>query len=71
MYNNALEILKILDRNNFEAYIIGGYPRDLYLGKKSTDIDICTSAKYKDLKKLFKNITDNNYGSYKLKYKNV
>ena len=52
MYNNALEILKILDRNNFEAYIIGGYPRDLYLGKKSTDIDICTSAKYKDLKKL-------------------
>lgn len=70
MYNNALEILKILDRNNFEAYIIGGYPRDLYLGKKSTDIDICTNAKYKDLKKLFKNITDNNYGSYKLKYKN-
>lgn len=70
MYNNALEILKILDRNKFEAYIIGGYPRDLYLGKNSTDIDICTNAKYKDLKKLFKNITDNKYGSYKLKYKN-
>lgn len=70
MYNNALEILKILNKNKFEAYIIGGYPRDLYLGNKSTDIDICTNAKYKDLKKLFKEIKDNKYGSYKLKYKN-
>ena len=70
MYNNALEILKILNKNKFEAYIIGGYPRDLYLGNKSTDIDICTNAKYKDLKKIFKEIKDNKYGSYKLKYKN-
>lgn len=70
MYKVALEILKILNKNNFEAYIVGGYPRDLYIGKESKDIDICTSAKYKDLKKLFKNIKDNKYGSYKLKYKN-
>ena len=60
MYKVALEILKLLNKNNFEAYIVGGYPRDLYIGKESKDIDICTSAKYKDLKKLFKNIKDNN-----------
>lgn len=70
MYNIAIEILKILNKNKFEAYIIGGYPRDLYIGKKSSDIDICTNAKYKELKKVFKNIKDNKYGSYKLKYKN-
>lgn len=70
MYNNALEILKTLNKNNFEAYIIGGYPRDLYLKIENKDIDICTNAKYKDLKKLFKEIKDNKYGSYKIKYKN-
>lgn len=70
MYKTALEILKLLNKNNFEAYIIGGYPRDLYLGNKNNDIDICTNAKYKDLKKIFKDITDNKYGSYRLKYKN-
>ena len=70
MYQNALEILKKLNQNNFEAYIIGGYPRDLYLNIESKDIDICTNAKYKDLKKLFKEISKNNYGSYRIKYKN-
>ena len=54
MYNIALEILKILNKNNFEAYIIGGYPRDLYLGIESKDIDICTNAKYKNFKQSIK-----------------
>ena len=67
---DALEILKKLKKNNFEAYIIGGYPRDLLLGKHTKDIDICTNAKYNQLKKIFNDIEDNKYGSYKLKYKN-
>jgi tRNA nucleotidyltransferase/poly(A) polymerase len=70
MYQNALEILKKISKNNFEAYIIGGYPRDKYLNIKNTDIDICTNAKFKDLKKIFKEIKDNKYGSYRIKYKN-
>jgi len=70
MYKTALEILKKLKQNNFESYIIGGYPRDLYLGLENKDIDICTNAKFKDLKKIFEDIKDNKYGSYKLKYKN-
>ena len=69
MYNTAIEILKILKQHNFESYIVGGYPRDLYLGIESNDIDICTSAKYSDLKKIFKEIENNKYSSYKLKYK--
>lgn len=67
MYESALEILMILNQNNFEAYIIGGYPRDLYLGRTNSDIDICTSAKYNDLKKIF-NVKNNKYGSCVLYY---
>lgn len=69
MYETALEILKKIKNNNFEAYIIGGYPRDIYLGRINKDIDICTNAKYEDLKKLFNEIENNKFGSYRLKYK--
>lgn len=69
MYEIALEILKKIKQHSFEAYIIGGYPRDLYLGKINKDIDICTNAKYEDLKSIFKEIQENKYGSYKIKYK--
>lgn len=69
-YQNALEILRKLNNKNFEAYIVGGYPRDLYLQKQTSDIDICTNAKYEDLKKIFGEINNNQYGSYKIMYKN-
>ena len=32
MYELGLEILNELFRNGFEAYIVGGFPRDKYLG---------------------------------------
>jgi len=39
--SNALnEIKSICNQNNIDAYIVGGYVRDLILGKKSKDIDI-------------------------------
>lgn len=68
MYNSALEVLKTLNDNNFLAYIVGGYPRDLYLGKTSDDIDICTNAKFNDLKAIFGDVKYNKYGSYILNY---
>ena len=68
-YKFGLELLKKITENNYKAYIVGGYPRDLYLGIKSNDIDICTSAKYEELKEIFPNIINNNYGSYILEYK--
>lgn len=69
-YKVALEVLKKLNDNNFDAYIVGGYPRDLYLGIKSDDIDICTSAKLSDIRKIFTDVNDNKYNSYVLSYKN-
>ena len=69
MYETALELLKKICDLGFEAYIVGGFARDKYLKKDSIDIDICTSAKYCDLKKIFDDINENSYFSYKVKYK--
>ena len=72
MYNTAIEILKKIEKNGFVAYIIGGFVRDKYLGINSNDIDICTNATPKDLKKIFgmENIKNVNYGSLTLFLKN-
>lgn len=71
VFENAIEVLKLIEKHGFEAYIVGGYVRDIYLSKTSTDIDICTNAKPMDLVKIFKRniIIDENYGSVKLEYK--
>ena len=69
MYETALEILKLLKSRGFNSYIVGGYPRDKYLGIESNDIDICTSAKREDLTKIFGEISPNKYNSYKIFYK--
>ena len=63
MYKRGIEILKSLNKNNYEAYIIGGYPRDRYLNIDSNDIDICTSATPDDLIKIFPN-ADYTYKKY-------
>ena len=44
MYNSAIKVLEKITSFGYKAYIIGGYPRDLYLKRSSTDIDICTDA---------------------------
>ncbi len=54
MYEDAVYILNKLKENNFDAYIVGGYPRDKYLGIESNDFDICTSAKPEETAKIFK-----------------
>ena len=53
MLEKAIEILKIFESNGYTAYIVGGFVRDYILGRKSTDIDICTSATPKDIINLF------------------
>ena len=49
----GLEIVKILVKNGYQAYIVGGYPRDLYLNIKTNDIDICTNARPNEIIKCF------------------
>ena len=41
----VLEVLKKLQENNFEAYIVGGCVRDLLLDKNPKDWDVATIAK--------------------------
>ena len=66
----ALKILNILHEHNHESYIVGGYVRDKLLGKKSNDIDICTSATPKEIMELFPNTSSPHYGSINIIYKN-
>lgn len=70
MYEAAINILNILYKHGFDAYIIGGYVRDKLLEKESNDIDITTNAKPNELKFIFKEstINEDNYGSVRLKY---
>lgn len=39
------KLLERLERNGYEAYVVGGCVRDSLLGKEPHDWDICTSAK--------------------------
>ncbi len=67
----GLAILNILNENNHEAYIVGGYVRDKLLNRKSNDIDISTSATPKQIMELFPNASSPNYGSINIIYKNT
>ena len=71
MKEKALEVLKKLSENNYESYLVGGYPRDLILGRKTNDIDICTSATPKEILEIFDDVivSDMQYGSVVIVYK--
>ena len=71
MLDKALEVLKILNDNDYEAYVVGGYVRDYLLKRKTNDIDICTSATPKEILEIFDNVTisDMKYGSVVISYK--
>ena len=71
MYEASLFFLKKIDSLGYEGYIIGGFPRDRYLGINTNDIDICTNMKPDELKKNFVVIESfDKYGSVRVKYKN-
>ena len=70
--DNAIEILKKLNNNGYEAYIVGGFVRDRLLKIKTNDLDITTSAKTDDIKKIFEDVIDSGtkYGGVIVKIKN-
>lgn len=63
------KVLTKIEASGFEAYIIGGYVRDLLLGKNSLDIDICTNATPKDLIKIFPVASTKSLGGIEFKIK--
>lgn len=67
-YSVALDILSKLNDSGFLAYIVGGFPRDYYLGMVSDDIDICTSANFNDLCCIFNDVKNKKHCSYILNY---
>jgi poly(A) polymerase len=51
---DALKILKKLNKSGHEAYLVGGCIRDILLGHEPKDFDIATSATPEQIHKLFK-----------------
>ena len=62
-------ILDKINKNGYEAYIVGGYVRDIILKIDNNDVDICTNMLPDDIIKLFKLDKNNNYGSINIKIK--
>ncbi len=73
MNETALKVLKKINSNGYQAYLVGGYPRDIYIGRDSMDFDICTSATPKELKDIFGNtmLPSEQYGSVTLMVNNI
>ena len=62
-------VLTKIENNGYEAYLIGGYVRDLLVGKSSYDIDICTNATPRELINIFPNGSTKNLGGIDFKIK--
>lgn len=53
--DDALLVLRKLNRAGFSSYLVGGGVRDLYIGKSPKDFDISTNARPGQVRKLFPN----------------
>ena len=52
---DAAKVVRRLERNGFQAYLVGGCIRDLLLGGRPKDFDVATSARPEDVRALFRN----------------
>ena len=50
---DAREIMQTLENNRYQAYVVGGFCRDIAKGIKPKDVDIFTDASGKQILKLF------------------
>ncbi len=50
----AARVLSALEAAGHEAYLVGGCVRDLLLGRKPKDLDVATSARPEEVKRLFR-----------------
>ena len=52
---NALKVLYRLQKEGFDAYLVGGCVRDLLLGREPKDFDVVTNAEPEQIKRVFRN----------------
>jgi poly(A) polymerase len=53
--DNALKVLYRLQKEGFDAYLVGGCVRDLLLGREPKDFDVATNAEPDQVRKVFRN----------------
>lgn len=73
MYTTALKVLKKFEEYGYKAYIVGGYPRDLYLKRSSSDVDICTDATPMEIINIFPEMVTASleYGSVVISFEKI
>lgn len=52
---DAIKVIRRLNRNGHEAYLVGGGVRDLLLDRRPKDFDVATSARPEEVRRLFRN----------------
>ena len=67
------EVITIIKKNKYKAYLVGGSSRDFIFSRDFTDIDIATNAPIDFLTKTFKVESEEgkSMGSIKINYKNL
>ncbi|WP_406686850.1 CCA tRNA nucleotidyltransferase [Rossellomorea vietnamensis] len=58
IFQQAVPVLKKLEKAGFEAYFVGGSVRDYLLGRTINDVDIATSAYPEEVKAVFRKTVD-------------
>ena len=60
----VVNIVETLEKGGFEAYLVGGCVRDLFLGRSPKDWDVTTNARPEQIQGLFpKTVYENVYGT--------
>ena len=63
------ELLKLLNKDNGETYLVGGAVISYLMNEETRDLDFATTLSDEDLKAIFNDITVSDFGGYKLTYK--
>ena len=60
----VVDVISKLEKAGFEAFLVGGCVRDIFLGKKPKDWDVTTNATPNEIQKLFiKTVYENTFGT--------
>ena len=67
------EVISIIKKGKYKAFLIGGSSRDLIFSRDFTDVDIATNAPLDFIKKTFNVVNEDgaSMGSIKINYKNI